>query len=449
MFKNYDQNQVQLLPANLNESISGDHLARLISKVVDDMDTSSIEQTYSPEGQRAYHPKMLIKVLVYGYSLGIRSSRKLADSLNEDLVFMWLSGRQTPDFRTIADFRKDKLLDIKTLFVQVLSLCQSLGMVRVGKVSFDGTKLKADAAGNKMLYRKVLRKRKDRIKELVDEMFEEADRLDREEEKLLGDSTEHRIKGLDLKKVEQTLRKINKRRQTLSKAQMKLKAKDTDIDHKLKAMRQDRNSMSSTDKHATLMKMKEGHFAPAYNVQLATERQVILAYGVSSNRNDQHLLVPMVKEVKANTGHYPKTAITDCGYGTKANWRFLKKEKIAAFVPYNNIKQELSLRRLGVRLEPPKRIDKELAKYKLLQKLRYLSEQGKQMMERRRKDVEPTFGNLKRNLNFRHFHLKGQPKVLMELWIVSLAHNLKKIKTRLQNTFQYNLSTIRFTQMPC
>lgn len=449
MFKNYNQNQVQLLPANLNQSIPADHLARLISQTVDGMDTSLIEQTYSSQGQHAYHPKMLIKVLVYGYSVGIRSSRKLSDRLNEDLVFMWLSGRQTPDFRTIADFRKAKLVDIKALFVQILALCQSLGMVRVGKVSFDGTKMKADASGNRMLYRKVLNKRKQRIAELVDAIFDEAEELDRQEEQLLGDSTEHTVKGLDLNKVEQKLKKIKKRQQTLARAEMKLKAKDTDINQKLRSMRQDRNSMSASDKHATLMKMKEGHFAPAYNVQIATENQVILAYGVSSNRNDQHLLKPMLKEVKDNTGLYPKTAITDCGYGTKDNWRFLKQQKITAFVPYNNLKQELSLRRQGVKPEPPKRRDRELAKYKLLQKLRFLSEQGKQMMERRRKDVEPTFGNLKRNLNFRHFHLRGKPKCLMELGLLSIAHNFKKLKTYLQKPLKTNLSEARLESLPC
>ena len=449
MFKHYHQNQTQLLPADLNASVPSDHLARLISQVVDDLDTSAIERSYSEQGQRAYHPKMLVKVIVYGYSIGIRSSRKLADRLNEDLVFMWLSGRQTPDFRTIADFRKAKLLNVKALFVQVLSLCRSLGLVRVGKVSFDGTKLKADASGNRMLYRKVLNKRQERITEIVDEMFNEAEELDREEEKLLGNSTEHRIKGLDLEKVQTKLNKIHRRKNTITKQQGKLLAKNQDIEQKLKAMRKDRNSMSLTDKHATLMKMKEGHFAPAYNVQLATENQVILAYGVSSNRNDQRLLKPMVKEVKENTGQNPHTAITDCGYGTKANWRFLKQQKIASFVPYNTIKQELAFRRQGIKLSPPKRVDKELAKYKLLQKIRYLSETGKQMMDRRKHDVEPTFGNIKRNLNFRHFHLKGKPKVLMETGLVSLAHNFKKLKSYLQNTLKTDLAEARLGLLPC
>lgn len=121
MFKPYTQNQSQLLPQSLEESVAPDHLARLISHSVDQLDISMIEQTYSNNGQHAYHPSMLLKVLIYGYASGIRSSRKLSDKLHEDIVFMWLSGRQDPDFRTIADFRKDKLTDFKSLFEQVLA----------------------------------------------------------------------------------------------------------------------------------------------------------------------------------------------------------------------------------------------------------------------------------------------------------------------------------------
>lgn len=126
MFKPYVQSQGRLLPPSLEEMIPLDHLARLISHSVEGMDISVIEQTYSDQGQHAFHPRMLLKVLIYGYATGIRSSRKLADRLGEDVVFMWLSGSQSPNFRTIADFRKDKLLDFKTIFEQVTQV-QSQG----------------------------------------------------------------------------------------------------------------------------------------------------------------------------------------------------------------------------------------------------------------------------------------------------------------------------------
>jgi len=317
MFKDYQQNQGQLLPKSLSDSISTDHTARLINQVIDEMDLSFILNTYSAIGQKAYNPKMLFKVLVYAYTMGIRSSRKIADRLNEDVVFMWLSGRSAPDFRTIADFRKDKLIDVKKAFVEVLGLCRQLGMVRIGKVAIDGTKFRSDSNGNKMQYRKTLNKRKESIEQQVDGIFREADEVDREEEKLYGDSTEHRIKGLDMGKVARELAKLKKRKASLEKKKGKLEAKKDDINSKLRRMRKDRNTMSSTDKDATLMMMKEGHIASGYNAQFATEHQVILGYGLTSDRNDFKQLNPMVKEEEAKTGKKPETVIEEAGKGGK------------------------------------------------------------------------------------------------------------------------------------
>jgi len=435
-FKHYNQNQIQLLPPNLSDLIEKDHFARLINQVIDQIDLSFIENTYSVNGQRAYHPKMLFKVLVYGYTIGLRSSRKLADRLTEDIVFMWLVGRQTPDFRTIANFRKDKLVDVKKAFTEVLSLCRQLGMVRIGKVCIDGTKIRASANGNKMQYRKTLNKRKSRIEEQVDDILAEAEAIDREEEKLYGNNTEHRT-GIDISEIQKKLNKMNRRKETLVKRKKKLIAKKQDINKKLRKIRQDRNSMSSTDKDATMMLMKEGYTAPGYNVQFATEHQVILAYNVSPDRNDQKQLKPMVKEIKENIGKKPEIIPADAGYGNKSNYRFLKHERIAAFIPYNNFNREMTERNKGV-YELPKKIDIELERYKFRQRLRLLSPEGRKLMDRRRQDVEPTIGDIKRNMNFRTFHLGGRPKCLTEIGLVSIGHNLKKIKTWVKKLAEWN-----------
>ena len=435
MFKDYYQNQSQLLPSSLSDSISPDHTARLINQVIDGMDLSFIESKYSPLGQRAYHPKMLFKILVYAYAIGLRSSRKIADRLNEDLVFMWLSGRQTPDFRTIADFRQDKLVDVKKMFVEVLGLCRQLGMIRIGKVAIDGTKFRSDSNGNKTQYRKTLNKRKESIAKQVDDILREADEIDREEEKLYGDSTEHRIKGLDLNKVARELAKLKKKKASLEKKKKKLEAKKDDINSKLRKMRKDRNTMSSTDKDATLMLMKEGYIASGYNAQFASEHQVILGYGLTSDRNDFKQLKPMVNEVKANTGKNPETVMADAGYGRKINYRYLKNERITAFIPYGQFNKEMAERRKGIYANNP---DRELARYKLTQCIRLLSEEGKKMMERRREDIEPVIGDIKRNLNFRTFNLRGKPKCLIELGLVSIGHNLKKIKSYLKRAAKWD-----------
>lgn len=427
MFKEYNQNQVQLLPAHLEDSIEKDHVVRLINHVIDDMDVSFIEKTYSTIGQHAYHPKMLLKVLVYGYTIGIRSSRKLANRLNEDIVFMWVAGRQTPDFRTIADFRKDKLIDVKSVFLEILSLCKELGMVRIGKVSIDGTKFRADASGNRVRYRKTMLKNRESLEKQVDDILAEAEDIDKEEERLFGSLTEHQT-GMEMTDIKKKLNKMKKRKETLERSKNKLSAKKSDINRKLRKMRKDRNSMSITDKDATMMLMKENYIAPGYNAQLATEHQVILAYGLFPHRNDQKLLKPMIREIKENTGKNPDIVPADAGYGSKMNYRFLKHHKITAFIPYNNFNKEMAERRKGV-YQYPKEPDVELERYKALQRVRLLSPEGEALMKRRRQDVEPTFGDIKRNMNFRTFSLRGKPKCLTELGLVSIGHNLKKVKS--------------------
>lgn len=434
MFKEYNQNQIQLLPRSLEESIEKDHIARLINQVIDEMDLSFIENTYSDIGQNAYHPKTLLKVLVYGYTIGVRSSRKLDYKLKEDIVFMWLSGRQTPDFRTIADFRKDKLVDVKRVFLKVLNLCGELGMIRIGKVSIDGTKFRADASGNKMRYRKVLSRNKASLENQVDDILKEVDDIDREEERLLGDKTEHQT-GISIKEIKKKLKKMKKRKETLERNEKKLEAKKSDIGAKLRKMRKDRNSMGITDKDATMMLMKEGHIAPGYNAQIATEHQVILAYGLFSDRNDQKLLKPMINEVRSNVGKDPEIIPADAGYGNRTNYRFLKNRKITAFIPYNNFNKEMTERRKGI-YQLPKNINIELERYKARQRMRLLSPEGKKMMERRRQDVEPVFGDIKRNMNFRTFNLRGKPKCLIELGLISIGHNLKKVKSQIKKSIE-------------
>lgn len=437
MFKPYSQSQSQLLPQSLDESIASDHLSRLISQSIDQMDISSIEKLYSDEGQHAYHPRMLLKVLIYGYASGIRSSRKLADRLHEDIVFMWLTGRQTPDFRTIADFRKDKLADFKSLFEQVLSTCMAIGLIRVGTISLDGSKILASASKNKMQYRKQLLKRKINLKEKIDQILKEADNLDAEEDRLYGSNTINRTGVVITKeKVASAIKRIQKRKQTLKKHQAIAKAQLSSIRHKQQTMRKDRNSYSSTDPNATLMLMKENYIAPGYNIQLATEHQVILGYGVFSDRNDQKLLKPMVEEVRARTKRKPEAVLADAGYGRKMNYRYLKNQKIAAYIPNQNYEQDTILRNQGLyHIQSP---DAELEKYKARMRIRLQSEYGQAMLKRRRQDVEPTFGDIKRNMEFRRFNLRGRLKCELELGIVSMAHNLKKMKSWIRKLAEWD-----------
>lgn len=432
MFKEYNQNQLQLLPPDLSDLVAKDHIARLINYSVDKMDLSFIENKYSTNGQHAYDPKMLLKVLVYGYVSGIRSARKLSDRLKEDVVFMWLSGRQEPDFRTISDFRKDKLESFKEIFEQVLETCFSLGLARVGKVSIDGTKILASASRNKAIYRKQLIQRKELIKQKVNEIIKEAEELDKQEDELYGNSTINRTgKVFNEKEIDRAIKKIAKQKERLEKQKKILRAKTQEIKSKERKMRKDRNSFMLTDKDATVMRMKEDYSAPGYNVQLASEKQIILGYGVYPDRNDLKLLKPMLKEVEERTKRKPEIVIADKGYGYKMNYRYLKREKITPFIPYNTYDQERILIKNKL-YQRPKKVDRELEKYKFTQLVRLQTEMGKQMMKRRREDIEPVIGNLKRNMEFRRFNLRGKLKCELELGLFSIAHNFKKLKNGVQ-----------------
>jgi len=193
--------------------------------------------------------------------------------------------------------------------------------------------------------------------------------------------------------------------------------------------------MSNTDKDATLMLMKEKYIAPGYNGQIATEHQVILAYGLFSNRNDSNLLKPMVDEVKENTGQDPKIIPADAGYGNKMNYRFLKNRRITAFIPYNSFNKEMAERNKGIYTVTK---NKELAKYKFIQQMRLKSNEGEKMMKQRREDVEPTFGDIKRNMQFGSFNLRGRPQCSIEFGLICIGHNLKKIKSYLKRAVKWD-----------
>jgi len=251
-----------------------------------------------------------------------------------------------------------------------------------------------------------LESRKVKIKQQIDEILQEAEDLDKKEDKIYRDLTPHTTGKPLTDKVKEKiekhlnnqaktpLKKISRRKQTLKQQKKVLQAKKQDIDRKLRKMRKDRNSMSSTDKDATMLMMKEQYPAPGYNAQLAAEYQVILAYKLSSDRNDSHLMKPMLKEIKERTNRKPETVIADAGYGNKQTYRFLNQEQIQAFIPYNNYNQEMLLRNKGL-YQLPKNCDHELERYKLRQRVRLKSELGKKLMSRRRQDVEPVIGNIK------------------------------------------------------
>ena len=429
-FREYNQNQVMLMPPSLEDKVAPDHLARYISKVVDEIDIRAIEDGYSELGCPAYHPRMLLKVILYGYSTGLRSSRRIQKEIREDLVYMWLAGREEPDFRTISDFRKDRIKDVGRLFNEVLGICSQLGMVRCGKISIDGTKIEANSARYKLTYRKKLEKSRATYEARIEEILKEAERIDTEEDRLYGDKDGYSLdRPYSSEEIKKALKKVQQEGEKLARRKVVVEAKASVIDEKLERMGDARNSYGNTDQDATLMLMKNESLGVGYNVQMATENQVIVGFGVFQRPADTYLLQPMIEEVERNLGATPSVILADKGYSSQNNYEYLALRGIQAAIPPHTFDYDMASRRKGT-YRYSRNLAYEELKGKMLDFLD--TKEGKALLDHRKHDVEPTFGDIKHNMSFRKLLLRRLPKVRTEVGLISIAHNLKKIKSWLE-----------------
>lgn len=316
MFKKYDQKQCFLLPLSLDDFVPLESPARTVSEVVDLLDLSAFESRYAVLGQRAYDPGMMLKVLFYSYYSGVTSSRCIADKLATDTVFMFLAGMQRPDFRTLCRFRSMHRDGVEQVFKQIVQLCMGLGMVGLGNVSFDGTKVKANASRKRTKDMKAVEKE---IKKLIVESI----KTDEEEGREYGDGTPYELPP--------DLRDPAKRKEKIREAKRKLdeleRAKERLNDGKAK-------TTNLTDPDARLMKAHDG-IKPGYNCQAAVDSrcQVVLAARVVKDESDYNQLVPMVELVKQNTGELPRVCTADSGYYTLDNYRYFKEHGNVGLIP--------------------------------------------------------------------------------------------------------------------
>lgn len=285
-----DPSQVWLMPPSLDDMVSQDSEIRLLSEVMDHLDWSILESSYYDRGTPAYPPKIMTKILVFAYSKGIRSSRRIEELLESDVRYMWLAGCLKPDFHTIARFRKDKFDLLSRLFADSVRLCKSLGLVNLHIAAFDGTKVGANAS-KKSLYDE---KRIDKELEAARKILREADETDAAEDAEHGDSNG--------REIPERLRDAKKRKSILEELKKKLDKSPSKI-------------ISSSDTDCRLMKTRDG-FRPAFNIQAAvdSENQVVLAWKVTRAENDHGQLAGMVAEVEKNCGMSAVMALADTGY---------------------------------------------------------------------------------------------------------------------------------------
>jgi len=448
-YLDYNQLNGYLLPPYLEELIPAEHVARVVNRVVDLLDIRELTFQEKIEGRPAYHPRMMLKILIYAYSQKAPSSRAMARRCGEDVVFMWLSGMQKPDFRTISDFRKNNIRVLKKLFKQVVQICQRLGMVSLGLVAIDGTKVKAATSDYGARTKDALKEALKSVEADIERYMAEGLAIDKAEDAIYGENRT----GQELpRKVKQAL---EKREAIVAAIKEIQEIKENDKTGKKEP------KLNPLEKEARFMKHNGGRIRLSYNCQAAVDKKegVIVAADITSEANDKKQMLPMLEKVAETVEKKPEKAVMDAGYYSKDNLEKAEKMETNCYVTSKKWEEEVQEER-GREKEKTKVVMNSFANSPLQKDVEAVNEdriiedtktrpnmepvdavrrmavklqteEGKEIYRQRKKIAEPVFGQIKFNLGFRRFHLRGSDKAGGEWSLICLVRNIKKIYARI------------------
>jgi len=473
MFRSYDQNQPFLLPPSLQDFVDEGHPAHLVNDLVEQLDLTALEARYGNLGQPAYHPRLMVKVILYGFTVGIFSSRALQRACRENLAFKYLAGMETPAFRTFIGFRQRHREEMKAVFVQTVKLARSLGLARLGAVALDGTKLEANTSKHKaMSYGRMLEEEK-RLKAEIEQLLETADVTDAQEDEEYGAETDGYQVGEELARRQQRLRKIRE-----AKAALEAREQGEHPGEPIGPKKQ----ISFADHDARCFAKPGEGTRYVYNAQAAVDMdsQIIVASQIEDSVSDAQAAEPVLESLEQELGQVPGVLVTDAGYGNqdtldscrnrgvtpvcataregKADRESCKLDRFHydgdqdRFVcPHGYVfvfthEHSPSGKRTYKTLEPvpctcghSETADgrevisvgqSHLAKRELQ---RIMDEPGHRELYRRRKcTAEPPFGQIKAAMGFRRFLYRGRQNVGSEWDVVCAAFNIKKIAVLLR-----------------
>lgn len=434
-----DHNQEFLFPKKLTEFLPEEHLAKTIYEIVNQLNLSNIEEKYSEMGQHAYNPKMMVSLLFYGYAKGIRSSRKISEGCENRFDFIFLSDGQRPSHDRISDFRKDNLEELKDIFKIIVLTGANLGLAKIGNIdtSIDGAKVKANASPKLSKDEDGLLNLLLKTDEEINKMLSEAEQVDNEEDQRYGkdrrgDELPKKLKAKQSRKkaIEEALEKLKHQKEEAKKKIIEEKEREP-TESEMKKI--NKIKINVTDNDAKFMQERKGVIKPNYNAQLSVDEkeQFILANDVVNECNDQHQLVSMTQQTKENLGESPKKVNADNGYYPELEKAVKKFPKVDFYVDdRNRRKKDVNLKELK------KKYSK--IQYKNLKKL--LTKRGGEQYKKRMYTVEPPIGNLKHNLGYRDFLLRGTDKAAGEFNLMCTAHNLKKIHKKISGKKKKNLA---------
>jgi transposase len=433
-YRTYLPEQDLLLPPSLRQWLPDNHLVYFVSDVVDQLDLSAMHAVYEEEkrGQPPYDPLLMTKLLVYGYCTGVFSSRRIQKRLQEDIPFKVLTAGNEPDFRTISDFRKIHIETLQNLFEQVLAMALECGAIKLGRVSLDGTKLKANASKHKAMSYGRMKEKQQQLKEEVKQLLEQAAAADEQEDRQYGSKRGDELPE-ELRRRETRLAKIKQAKKVVEqRARDKAAEEGKNVEEAKLAKPDDKDQYNFTDPESRIMKGGDG-FVQGYNAQAAVEPTLLLIVGqtVTEAANDKKQLKPMVELIEQQSGQRPEAILADNGYCSEENLDYLEsagqpERKVEGFIATG--KQKHGEHRVPAKRGPlPKdatRVDR--MKQKLKTKV------GKAVYAARKCVVEPVFGQIKQARGFRQFLLRGKEKVKGEWALVCLTHNILRLHAAMQ-----------------
>ena len=435
-FRPWKIDDIQLLPPSVQDYVPIDHLARFVVGLVrESLDLREIEGSYRSEvGQPPFDPRLMTALMLHGYASGLYSSRRLARACVERADFMMIAAGDPPDFRTISDFRKRHLKALAGLFVQVLRLAEKAGLVKLGHVALDGTKIRANASKHKAMSYDRMKKREAELRAEVERWLKAAEAADQEEDKLYGDRRGDELpdwvadKQKFLEKIGQAKAELEAEAKTAAQEEKRRRRK---VDEERRAAGRKKSGpeptppseepppkaqRNFTDPESRILKTKDGYIQ-GYNAQAAVDgqAQVIVAHSLVASTSDQDQLVVLLDGIKANLGRRPKEASADAGYCSETNLAALRKRRVTAYIATGRAKHPgQDKRNLTGRLTRAMRL-----------KLRRAGRRSRYRL--RKQIVEPVFGQVKEARRFRQFLLRGIEKVKAEWALVCTAHNITKL----------------------
>jgi transposase len=503
IFKRYQQHQVILLPPSLEDMIPEKHLVRVVNETIEKLDLKPLYATYKGDGTSAYHPLMLLKVLVYAYLSKVYSSRMIAKALNENVHFMWLSGMSHPDFRTINAFRSGRLKEVvDKVFGSMVVFLLDHGYVDLQQYFVDGTKLRADANKHKVVWKKNTLRYKERVQNKINELLVEIERTNAEEQAVYGDrdlAEQGEQTDITSDDVKQQITKLNEVVQQATpspRVTKAIKEIETKLLPKLEKYEQQqtilagRNSYSKTDPDATVFYTKDGQLLPSYNLLIGTQRQFILNYNFHQRKASECDALPAhLDHLHQNVGRLPALIMGDSAFGSQENYALLESKNMGNYLKYNTFYKEKTKpfredmyrkehfpydaatdtftcprgtplifkesrlvmtdngypttvrlyqsvdcrwcphRKACKRGKGPRsiQINHMLERFRAQARANLNSEIGIALRKQRGIDVEPVFGDIKFNQGYNRSRLRGEQKMKVEVGLLSMAHNIKKI----------------------